>query len=133
MPAMTYPIGTPEDRRWDWYMPVPEPWRSLPPPRVIANAQYVFASHGITKNGLPAEVAVQRVEGDWHLLVKSDVDPATKIDPANLPAVPKTPQETRRERLAQFSTVLRAGTPLTNPQVQEAILHLIESHLEATR
>ena len=133
MPAMEYPDGTPEDSRWDWFIRVPDAWRSYPPDKIIRYAQYLLDFYDITNDGAPAELSATQRDGDWYFLVKSDVDPATVIDLDNLPPVPKTAKETRIERLTAAQTLLAAGTPLTNAQMQEAVKHLIDGYLEVVR
>jgi hypothetical protein len=130
MPAMTYPDGTPNDSRWDWYFRVPDAWRAYPPEKIIRYARFLLEHYGLTHDGGPAELATQQVNGDWYFLVKSDVDPATVIDMDNLPVPPKTALETRIERLTLAANLLNAGTPLTAAQTQEALKHLINGYLE---
>jgi hypothetical protein len=133
MPAMTYPEGTPAESRWDWYFRVPDAWRAYAPDKIIRYAQYLLTFHGLTNDGAPAELATQEANGDWFFLVKSDIDPAEVIDLNNLPAFPETAREIRIRRLTAAQTLLAAGTPLTNAQVQEALKHLIDGYLDAGR
>lgn len=133
MPAYPNPDDTTSDSRWDWYIRVPDEWRAFPPDKIVRYAQYLLQVKNLTKNGQPAELATQQYEGDWYFLVKSDIDPATVIDMDNLPAPPKTPEETRDERLTLATTALHAGTPLTNAQLQEAVMHLADAYLATRR
>jgi len=133
MPAMQYPDGTPEDSQWDWYIPVPAAWLGYAPDKIMRYAQYLLDFYDITNNGAPAELSATQRDGDWYFLVKSDVDPATVVDMNNLPPVPKSAKEIRIERLTAAQTLLTAGTPLTNAQMQEAVKHLIDAELERAR
>lgn len=130
MPAMTYPEGTPDDSRWDWYIRVPDEWRGYPPDEIIRYARHLLQHYNLTNNGAPAELAATQHAGDWYFLVKSDVDPATVVDMDNLPEPPQTPQETRRERLLLAKAVYDGGGTLTAAQMQEAVKHLIAAALE---
>ena len=130
MPAIPYPDDTPDDSRWDWYIRVPDAWRAYEPEQIIRYARHLLQHYNLTHDGGPAELAATQYDGDWYFLVKSDVDPATVIDPDNLPAPPKTPQETRIERLTQAQAVYAGGGTLTAAQMQEAVRHLIDAYLE---
>lgn len=133
MPAVPYPEGTPDESRWDWYFRVPDAWRAYPPDKIVRYAQHLLQHYNLTNNGGPAELATVQYNGDWYFLVKSDTDPATVIDPGNLPTPPKTARELRIERLTLAKSVYDGGGTLTAAQMQEAVKHLIDGYLDMVR
>ena len=126
MPAMTYPIGTPEDSRWAYYLRVPAIAEDWPAERIVRWAQHALAHYRITYRGNPGEVALVPLDGHKVLLFNTDIDPATVVVPSDVPPLPPTPAENRIERIRQARTTMRGGTSLSAAQQRTVLLDLIE-------
>lgn len=122
MAAIPYDPSVPEDSRWDWMVPIPNAWLSLPPAQQVEKAIAVILILDPSPN--TPEVSTNLVNDVPYFFVNWPTDPEVLVATFGTPTIPKTAYEEAMDILRAFNSNMRDGNGVF-PTLRETQIALV--------